>query len=58
MHIPIPCKGAGQRPEELRQLGAYDTLGLAFSLDVVAWTKIVKGQAEPGARLLGGASEL
>lgn len=36
----------------------HDTLGLAFSLDVLAWTKIAKGQAEHGARLLGGGSRL
>lgn len=36
----------------------HDTLGLAFALDVLAWTQIAKGEAESGATILGGASEV
>ena len=36
----------------------HDTLGLAFALDVLAWTTIAKGDFERGAVLLGGANQL
>ncbi len=36
----------------------HDTLGLAFALDVLAWTAAARGEGERAAVLLGGASQL
>lgn len=36
----------------------HDNLGLALALDVIAWTTVVKGEAERAAVLLGGANQL
>lgn len=45
--------------ESLRLKWAFhDTLGLAHSLDLLAWTKVANKDAAAGAALLGGASGL
>jgi non-specific serine/threonine protein kinase len=35
-----------------------DTLGVAFALDILAWTTVAKGEGRRAAELLGGCSQL